>query len=359
MLSSHVITAVEAATIASHYPRPVGRNSFRGSHGSGDDNQVVLLRTNHGASGWGLPLPGLSTPDQFIGRNVAELIDPDRGVLEPDALPLDYALHDLAGHILDLPVWALLGARGDVTTPCYSGAIYFDDLDPESSPRGLEVIEENLASDYAQGYRAFKLKLGRGYRWMPHADGLRRDIEVTQLARSLYPKADIMVDPNDGYTMTAMADYLEAVAACGLFWIEEPFQERREDFRHLRELLEANGSSALIADGEYDPDLDKVLSFAADKLLDVALMDVVGFGLTAWRRLMPELRALGVHASPHAWGIPLKTLYAAQIAAGLGNVLTVEGVPGMTSGADTSGYLLTEGRISVPERPGFGIPLTR
>ena len=42
-----------------------------------------------------------------------------------------------------------------------------------------------------------------------------------------------MVDPNDGYTMTAMADYLEAVAACGLFWIEEPFQERRSDFGHL------------------------------------------------------------------------------------------------------------------------------
>ncbi len=61
----------------------------------------------------------------------------------------------------------------------------------------------------------------------------RRDIEVTQLTRSLYPEADIMVDPNDGYTMTAMADYLEAVAACGLFWIEEPFQERRSDFGHL------------------------------------------------------------------------------------------------------------------------------
>jgi len=38
-----------------------------------------------------------------------------------------------------------------------------------------------------------------------------------------------------------------------------------------------------------------VLSLAADKLLDVALMDVVGFGLTAWRTLMPELTALGVH----------------------------------------------------------------
>jgi len=91
---------------------------------------------------------------------------------------------------------------------------------------------------------------------------------------------------------------------------------------------------------------------------DVALMDVIGFGLTAWRRVMPELISLRVQASPHAWGIPLKTLYAAQIAAGLGNVITVEGVPGSTGGADTSGYSLIDGRISVPDGPGFGIPLT-
>ena len=87
-------------------------------------------------------------------------------------------------------------------------------------------------------------------------------------------------------------------------------------------------------------------------------MDVVGFGLTAWRTVMPQLAAWGVQAPPHAWGMPLKTLYAAHIAAGLGNVVTVEGVPGTTAGADTSGYPLLGGRITVPDSPGFGIALT-
>jgi L-alanine-DL-glutamate epimerase-like enolase superfamily enzyme len=155
-----------------------------------------------------------------------------------------------------------------------------------------------------------------------------------------------------------MAEYLAATSACSLFWIEEPFQERAEDLRVLRQLLAECGSPALIADGEYEPRMDRLLTFAAEKLLDVALMDVVGFGFTAWREVMPRLIDLGVHASPHAWGIPLKTLYAAQLAAGLGNVITVEGVPGTTTGADTSGYELVEGHISVPEAPGFGIRLT-
>jgi L-alanine-DL-glutamate epimerase-like enolase superfamily enzyme len=357
-LSSHVISSIDAATITSRYPRTVGRNSFRPSHGSGGAHQVVVLRTNHGASGWGLPLAGPWDADQILGRNVAELIDPGSGVLDPAALSLDYPLHDLAAKILDLPVYAILGAAGDRSNRCYSGALYFDDLDAASRSKGLDIIRENLASDFDRGFRAFKLKLGRGYRWMPHDEGLRRDIEVTRYARSLYPEADILVDANDGFSLNTMATYLSAVAEVRLFWIEEPFPERREDLLQLRELLAAAQSSALIADGEYDPQLTKVLSLAADKLLDVALMDVIGFGLTAWRRLMPQLVDLGVQASPHAWGLPLKTLYAAQIAAGVGNVVTVEGVPGTTGGADTSGYRLEEGRLTVPDAPGFGIPLT-
>ena len=357
-LSSHIITSVTAETITSHYPRAVGRNSFRPEHGSGGGHTVVVLRTNRGASGWGLPGRGLSQPAQFIGRSVTDLIDPDSGVIDPAALPLDLALHDLTAKILDLPVFAMLGGRGERTTKCYSGAIYFDDLDPENSPRGLDAIQRNLASDYDLGYRDFKLKLGRGYRWMSHRDGLRRDIEVTQLARELYPDADILVDANDGFTVRTLAEYLEATSGCSLFWIEEPFQERPEDFRALRDLLDACGSAALIADGEYDPRLDMVWRLAADNLLDVALMDVVDFGVTAWRHVMPRLADLNVRASPHAWGIPIKTLYAAQLAAGLGNVITVEGVPGTTSGADTSGYQLSEGRLTIPETPGFGIPLT-
>ena len=70
--------------------------------------------------------------------------------------------------------------------------------------------------------------------------------------------------------------------------------------------------------------------------LDVLLMDVMSFGVTRWRQTMPAVREAGVVASPHAWGRPVKTLYAAQLAAGLGSVEVVEGVPGMTAGVDAA-----------------------
>jgi L-alanine-DL-glutamate epimerase-like enolase superfamily enzyme len=77
-------------------------------------------------------------------------------------------------------------------------------------------------------------------------------------------------------------------------------------------------------------------------------MDVTGHGLTAWRRSMPLLKA---EASPHAWGQPLKTLYAAHLAAGLGNTPIIEGVPG------PGFYTLDNGHVVLSEDPGFGLPL--
>ena len=350
-LSGHRISSITTARVASEYPRAVGRNSFRGHHGSGDTHTVLVVETDRGLRGWGPALFDFD-PAPLVGRSLAELIDPDAGVVEPAAVGLDLALHDLAGRVLGVPVWAMLGGAGEPAVRCYSGGIYLDDLDD-----GLAAIERNLAQDHETGFRDFKLKLGRGYRWMPYQQGLERDIEVTRLTRELYPDAEILVDPNDGYSVGALTAYLEAVSDCRLYWLEEVFAERREDLKWLRGHLETLSWRPRIADGEFSPDVDWILRLAADGLIDVALMDVAGHGFTAWRRTMPALVATGAKASPHAWGMPLKTLYAAHLAAGLGNIDIIEGVPGHTTGTDGDGYVLTDGRAILSDRPGFGIDL--
>jgi D-galactarolactone cycloisomerase len=65
--------------------------------------------------------------------------------------------------------------------------------------------------------------------------------------------------------------------------------------------------------------------------------------------------AAGAWGSPHAWGRPLKTLYAAHLAAGLGNVDVVEGVPGTTDGVDLPPVV--DGVLTLTDRPGFGLDL--
>jgi len=119
------------------------------------------------------------------------------------------------------------------------------------------------------------------------------------------------------------------------------------------------GVRTLIADGEESELEDaRLLDMASKGLIDVIQFDIVDYGLTAWRRLMPQLKQLGVQASPHTWGCPISTMYAAQVACGLGNVIAVEGVPGRTNGVDMSGYVLSNGALSVPDGTGFAMPFT-
>jgi L-alanine-DL-glutamate epimerase-like enolase superfamily enzyme len=49
--------------------------------------------------------------------------------------------------------------------------------------------------------------------------------------------------------------------------------------------------------------------------------------------------------------------YAAQLAAGVGNIPIVEGIPGTARGIDTSAYQLRNGELVMPDAPGFGLTL--
>ncbi len=360
-LSSHRIADVSIAELPSRYPRTVGRNARLGTHGDGPTARYAIVRTDQGASGWGLLRPGgTSQLDDLVGASLSEVFAPGTGVTDARADPLDFALHDLAGVILDQPVYQLLGGASQDTVPCYDGAIYLDDLDPEASPRGIDAILQHCADDYRLGYRAFKLKIGRGHTWMEQAAGLQRDIEVTRAVHERFPDCRILVDANNGYAVDGFLTYLDGVRDCDLYWIEEPFEESRDDLAKLRRDLDGHGATTLIADGEeshgqVETDVPFLLGLASEKLLDVLIMDIVTFGLTNWRRLMPNLQEIGVQASPHTWGFPIKTLYAAQLAAGTGYVPTVEGVFGTVAGVDTSGYPLVEGDLHLPDKPGFGL----
>jgi len=389
-LHDHRLSGITLSQVYSRYPRTIGPNARLGSHGSGTENHVVIVDTDSGARGWGLiktklksggsvleaiHAAGIDGPagprffallepdargiENLVGRRLGDLFDPDVGVIDDAAVPLDFALHDLAGHLLDVPVHQLLGGDGDRSVNCYDGAIYFDDLCPSDEPRGIDAVLQNCANDYSLGYRSFKLKIGRGFQWMDAQQGQLRDIEVTRAVRDAYPNCRILVDANNGYSGAGFLTYMKSVVDCDLLWVEEPFPESKQDLANLRLYFNDAGVRTLIADGEESELEDaRLLDMASKGLIDVIQFDIVDYGLTAWRRLMPQLKQLGVQASPHTWGCPISTMYAAQVACGLGNVIAVEGVPGRTNGVDMSGYVLSNGALSVPDGTGFAMPFT-
>ncbi|NKB69684.1 MAG: mandelate racemase [Candidatus Latescibacteria bacterium] len=372
LLADHKIDRIEHRTLTRRYPRPIGYNAQGGPHGQNAEVVACRLYTDQGARGWGFCLASDEEMVRFVGQPLTALFDPATGTL-PHALSIDRALHDLAGQILGQPVWQMLGGHGGPTISVYSGAIYFDDLDPKGQDPGVEGLLQSCRQDAAAGHAHFKLKIGRGHRYMEPEAGLARDVEVTRLVRRHFPQAQLLVDGNDGYTPEGIGRYLEEVADCGLYWVEEAFAETPEGLEVLGAAIERHSPGTLIADGEarngrlQDPPglygkweaehLEELYALCGQGLIDVLLMDIGAMGFTAWRQVMPRLLELGVQGSPHAWSEPCKTYYAAQLGGGLGGVPIVEGVPGRVDGVDDSEYRLQDGVLRLPTAPGFGMHL--
>lgn len=362
MLTEHRIDQVKTLKIRNRFTRLNGKNARRGEHAYGDEFAVKVLYTNQGAMGWGLTDGAFYKQDKAIdslvlGKAVSELIDPATGILSDALRPFDFALHDLAGVILNTPVFRLLGSRGQNPVCCYDGAILMDDLSPDSAPGGLKAILDECRTDWDLGYRMFKLKIGRGPKWMPLKEGIKRDIEVTRLVKEYFPQSRIMVDCNDQYTPQTIKEYIDQVADIGLYWIEEPFRENETDFAILKEHLQKRSPMTLIADGESWPDEELLFDLHQKKLLDVLQMDIHGWGFTKWRETVKRAEQQNALISPHNWGYKLKTHYTAAFAAGCPMAAPVEGVVDETEGVDFSGYALSEGNLFVPETPGFGMRL--
>lgn len=112
----------------------------------------------------------------------------------------DIALWDLLGRKVGKPLWELFGGTPRIET--YASGI--SPTDPE------EIAEEK----WAEGFRAFKLKVGFGQ---------DRDFSNLQaLRRLLGPDTKIMVDANQAWDIDSAARHIEHLAPLNPFWVEEP-----------------------------------------------------------------------------------------------------------------------------------------
>lgn len=364
ILADHVIEKVNTKKLRMYYPRYVSMNSQRGPHGCEFDDTICEIITNQGAKGWGVPLWRTMEKEArefVVGKKLSEVFNPQTGILDKRAAFCDMALYDLAGVILNKPVYEVLGAVRPEIFKCYSGMIYFDDLTLfYNKPMGMDLILKECAFDYAVGYRQFKLKIGRGFKYASKKSGMERDIEVTKLVAKSFPDCEILVDGNDGFTVEEFERYLEGIQDVKLFWIEEPFVENLGDYTRLKAFLKERNINTLLADGEASPiDHQLLAKLETMKLLDVRLNDIQDIGFSGWRKLMPQLKKSGTLASPHAWGSQVKTNIISHLSAAYGHTATIEGVTCISEDVDFGAYELKDGKLIPSSAPGFGMKLLK
>lgn len=346
------IDAVEKAVLRGERPRSVGYNARIPTHGPRLSDPVVRLRTAGG--GWGLGWSSVSqeVAATLLGRTVEELFRMPGGCTE-QGRAVDLPLWDLVARLLEMPLYRLLGARGSRRVPAYDGSIYIDDLElDDDGARAL--FAGQVASGREHGYRHFKVKVGRGARWMDTEPGLRRDALVVRAVRDAAgAEAKVLIDANMGNTLNTACRLLELCAECRVHWFEEPFAEDGALNRALKEFIEEHGWDTLVADGEFAPP-PCFFDLVRDGWIDVVQQDFHAKGLTWWRDTAATIESWGARCGPHTWGSYVDRYPHAHFAASVANYELLEACPARVPGLIDDAWRMADGCLVVPDAPGAG-----
>lgn len=357
-LRRFTITRITGFRHVARRPHVAGKNARLDVHGDRAEEDVLRITTDAGIEGVGVGSVTPGVARELIGRTLDDFWRPRIGVVSP-LNRADHALYDLIGKALATPTWKILGGLGHEFVAVYDGSVYFNDLLPEGDgPSGVARILQEVEQSLKTGHRAFKVKVGRGHRWMPAEEGFQRDVEVVKAVRNLVGKdVKLMADANNGFDLETAKRWIDAVGN-ELLFVEELFPEQVEQDLMFKDHLRKRGFFALVADGESAQDLDDFDSLIQHEAIDIFQPDVRVWGLT---RLCVLARKLSIKPrltlAPHNWGSFLGLYMQLALGRAVPNFFIAEQDPCASELFDTSGYVLKDGKYHLPDSPGFGIGL--
>ena len=193
------VTRAVGFQLTSQRSKLAGKNARLDVHGDRGRDTMVRLYTNQGIEGLGNCRAKEADVAKLLGKNPLALHDAEARVMNGPLGVGTMPLWDLAGKVLKKPLYELLGGQGVEHPSVYDGSIYFADLLPQYTDKWEDRFREEIDMGLARGHRAFKIKLGRGNKWMPRAEGEARDVAVVKLIRKhAGPDVRLFVDENNG-----------------------------------------------------------------------------------------------------------------------------------------------------------------
>ena len=247
---------------------------------------------------------------------------------------VDIALCDLAARRAGEPLWRFLGGARD-TVPVYASGL---------NPRGFEDI---VAAKLAEGYAAFKVKIGFGR---------ETDLAAIGTIREMIGDRRLMTDVNQKWDLdTACANWPD-YSKFGLTWIEEPIpaDQGLDSWRRLAALPGAPVAAGenLLGDAQFDAHI-------AAKVLGVVQPDMCKWG--GFTKTLPLARRIieaGQCYCPHflAGAIGLLASGHCLAAAGGDGLLEVDANPNPLREQLTGGLpAVIDGMMTLPAGPGLGV----
>ena len=304
------ITGIETDVLK----RPPGAPYYDAIHtfGTAGGSVVLRIRTDAGITGWASSSFGMIAGGPRVVQTILEeevkpaLIGKDPafprriradlwkaleyqgvgGATQFAIAAVDIAVWDILGKSANLPVYKMLGAFRD-RLPVYSMCGWYYDNDGD-----LSQFKRVISEAVEQGYRAVKIKVGRG--------SLDEDVRRIRLAQDVLGKdRRVMVDANQVFNRNDALRRGRVYQEMGCFWLEEPLPP--QDMEGYAEL--ARELDMRIATGE---NLNTKYAFA--DLISRRGADVVqpdnrrAGGVTEWMEIAAIADAAGLELASHGGG---------------------------------------------------------
>jgi len=261
---------------------------------------------------------------------------------------VDNALWDLAGKILDQPVYKLLGGYTNRVRVYAAGGYY-------AEGKTIEDLVKEMESNVAEGFTAVKMKVG-GWRF-----GIKMETDVQRVSavrEAIGDEIDLMVDANNAWNAYEAKRFAKLIEPYHPFWFEEPVHP--DD---IEGSLEVKASTFIpIASGENEFAHYGFRDLISKRAVDIVQADPnIAGGLTEIRKIAAMADAYHIHFAPHGGHI-----IGSHAVAAFPNGLIVECYASKASpyrDPDPPPRLYNDplevknGWIEIPDKPGFGMEI--
>jgi D-galactarolactone cycloisomerase len=361
------LSPVHAARIEAFVFRCPIATPVRTSFGTMHDRPAVFVRVedHDGATGWGevwcnFPSCGAEHRAKLIDTVMAPLLasrafdgpaeafdwltertavlaiqSGEPGPMAQVIAGIDLALWDLCARRAGQPLWRYLGGKHDGV------GVYASGINPDR-PQDL------AAARLAEGYRAFKLKIGFGR---------ERDLaNLAAMREVLGPGLPLMTDANQAWSLDEARGMAPQLEAFNLGWLEEPLRADRP-WHEWQQLSQATGIP--LAAGENIAGPAAFNAAIAQGVLSVLQPDSAKWGgISGCWPVIARGQAAGLRYCPHYLGGGIGLLHSAHLlaAAGGSGILEIDANPNpLRTALAPALSRVTEGRCSLGEQPGIGV----
>ncbi|WP_129115841.1 mandelate racemase/muconate lactonizing enzyme family protein [Halegenticoccus tardaugens] len=271
---------------------------------------------------------------------------------------IEIALHDLAGKILDVPAYQLLGGKYRDEVRVYCDCHTADEADPEACADEAERVVDEL------GYDALKFDLDvpsglekdRANRHLRPGE-IRHKAEIVEaVTERVKDRADAAFDCHWTFSSNSAKRLARAIEDFDVWWLEDPVPPENHDVQRMV----TQSTTTPITAGENVYRKHGMRRLLEEQAVDIVAPDMpkVG-GMRETRKIADMADTYYVPVAMHNVSSPVATMASAHVGAAISNSLAVEYHSYQLGWWEdlVEETVIEDGYIEIPEEPGLGLTL--